>query len=281
MKIILAEKIGFCSGVKRAIELAERSVQEGRKPVYTLGPLIHNPQEVARLARLGIQIADKHSEISKGIVIIPAHGLPPDLLKELGRQKDIEFVDATCPIVKRVQICAKNLVEENYEVIIVGDKGHPEVSSILGFTGNRGHVVENISELNQLKLSSSSRIGLVAQTTQSEETFSAIVNAVMQKGAITRVYNTICSATFERQQALRKLVPRVEAVIVIGGYNSANTNRLVKIAKEMGCDSVYHIETTKDLNLAWIKNKEKIGIAAGTSTPTWIIDEVVDYLSKL
>ena len=266
MKVILAEYLGFCYGVKRAIKIARENA-DGKS--CTLGPIIHNPQMVARLKDEGVDVVENLSDMEEGTVIIRSHGVGPKIYEE-AKLKGLRIVDATCPHVKKAQLSAKKLVEEGYQVIIIGEKNHPEVKSIFEWSKNKAVILETEEEAKHL--SSCQKLGIVSQTTVSGERFKRIVEQLIDKSNEIKILRTICTATDQRQAAAMELAQRVDLMLVIGGKNSANTTRLAQLCKDK-CKT-YHIETAEELLPEWLDQVEKIGITAGASTPDWIIWEV-------
>ncbi|MFN3976514.1 MAG: 4-hydroxy-3-methylbut-2-enyl diphosphate reductase [Aquificaceae bacterium] len=280
-EIIIAEHAGFCFGVRRAISLAEEALKDGQK-VFSMGPLIHNPQEVKRLEERGLVPLKDESHLRKGHrVLIRSHGIPPQKEKEL-LSKGIDIIDATCPYVKAVHSAVIKLCQEGYFVVLVGEKNHPEVIGTLGYLqecGGRGIVVESKEDLKEV-LGKEDRVGVVAQTTQKEQFFKDVVGELALWARELKVINTICNATSERQEDVYSLAPQVDVMIVIGGKNSGNTRRLYEIAKSLNPNS-YHVETSQELKEEWFKGAKRIGITAGASTPDWIIREVVERIKAL
>ncbi len=273
MEIILADKAGFCFGVKRAISTAFEAAAAGT--VYCLGPLIHNPQEVDRLRRAGVVTVNDLSALKAGdSLIIRSHGVPPAVLGE-ARDKGIKIIDLTCPFVGKAQRHAETLKNEGYQVVVVGEKKHPEVQSILGYAGDYAVVAEAPADLRGMRLKP--RLGVVAQTTQSYSNFSEIVIDLLSLSKELKVYNTICYSTTERQNAARTLAGKVDVMVVVGGRNSANTTRLVSVCKEESRPT-YHIEVAEELRPEWLTGATKVGVAAGASTPDWIIQGVIKRL---
>jgi (E)-4-hydroxy-3-methyl-but-2-enyl pyrophosphate reductase len=273
MEVILAEKAGFCFGVQRAINTAFKAAGMGR--VYCLGPLIHNPQEVSRLREAGVETVEDFSRLRSGdSLIIRSHGVPPAVLAT-AREKGLIIIDLTCPFVAKAQQHAQSLSREGYQVIVVGEKKHPEVQSILGYAGQNSVVVERPEDIDQLKLQG--RLGVVAQTTQSYGNFSEIVLRLLRLSNELKVFNTICSSTKERQDATRALASRVDVMIVVGGRNSANTSRLVSLSRETG-KPTYHVEVVDEIRSEWLKGARTVGVTAGASTPGWVIDAVLERL---
>ena len=229
----------------------------------------------------GLKIVNRIDQIKKGRVIIRTHGLRPELLDQ-ARAKNIEVIDATCPFVKKVQEASRRLVKQGYTVIIAGDKNHPEVKSIGGFTDDRAIVVARASDLGKLNLNKSKKIALLAQTTQSSSNFQAIINKLISKGHFKelRILNTICRATAIRQEEAMSIAQKVEMMIILGGKMSANTRRLAGICREVGVET-HHVETTRDIKPSWLKKKRSIGLAGGTSTPAWVIKQTANRLKKI
>ncbi|NLY52681.1 MAG: bifunctional 4-hydroxy-3-methylbut-2-enyl diphosphate reductase/30S ribosomal protein S1 [Firmicutes bacterium] len=277
MIVELADNAGFCFGVKRAIETAIKTAEENKGvSIHTLGPLIHSPQTVARLSGLGIQVADKIEDIDSGVVIIRSHGVPPQTI-ERARGKGLQVVNATCPFVVRAMTWAAQLREDGYQVVIVGDREHPEVIAILGATDNTGIVVGTPEEAAALPTCEA--YGVVAQTTQSLSNFRACIAELVGKAREVKFYDTICTATARRQQAARELASRVDVMLVVGGRNSANTTRLAQICQESGART-YHIETADEIEPSWFRPGDKVGVTAGASTPNWLIEEVVQRMTE-
>ncbi len=275
LEVILADYLGFCYGVKRAIKIArENAAPDGS--ACTLGPIIHNPQMVERLKDEGVGTIDRLDDLKRGKVIIRSHGVGPETY-ERAEAMGLECVDATCPHVKKAQLSAKELAEEGRFVVIVGEKEHPEVHSIVQWAGGNVAVIETVAEAASVP--NASRLGIISQTTFSGERFREIVSALLDKSRDIRVMRTICTATDQRQRAARELASKVDVMLVIGGKNSANTTRLAQLCAKI-CRT-YHIETAEELRPAWFDNIEKIGITAGASTPDWIIKEVYKKCQRI
>lgn len=271
MEVRVAAKAGFCFGVKRAIEMARATIFAGAGPVYSLGPLIHNPQVQARLIEMGMKEISDPGEIDTGTLLIRSHGVEPAVLA-LARARGLNIVDATCPFVRRAHVLARDLAASGFHVVVVGDQHHPEVRGIIGWSGDRSTVVANAAEASLLSITG--KIGVVAQTTQSETVFASTVEAIRKHtDAEIKVYNTICGATAERQKAALELARQVDIMVVAGGLNSANTRKLADICRESGTRT-YHVETAADLQPDWFRGVRLAGLTAGASTPDWIIEEV-------
>lgn len=270
MEVRLAEKAGFCFGVKRAIKMAQKTVENSDGNIYSLGPLIHNPQVVQKLTDWGIKVIKNIDEASKGKLIIRSHGAQPFIFDK-AQKKDLEVVDATCPFVKKAQQLAHDLTKDGYQVVVVGNRDHPEVQGIVGWTGGKALVVENPAEAERLE--KFQKLGVVAQTTQPEKNFVDVVEILKGKGDEIKVNNTICHATAERQQAAYKLAEMADVMIVVGGRNSANTRKLTELCLATGTPT-YQVETADQILPEWFKNVHVAGVTAGASTPDWIIEEV-------
>ena len=276
MKVILAKQAGFCFGVKRATKLAFEAVGKDQK-TFTLGPIIHSPQVVGKLESLGIRALDSLEGMDSGTIIIRSHGVE---LREITRaqQKNLTIVDATCPFVKKAQSHVKELCDEGYGVVVVGDADHPEVQGIVSYGGEKVYVVasgEDVKKLPKMK-----KIGVVAQTTQSFENLKSVVGECLLRGGEIRVYNTICDATAVRQEEAKELAGQVDCMLVVGGSNSANTHRLLEVCAEIQ-PRTYHIETAAEISPAWFEGAETVGVTAGASTPKWIIDEVMNKVEEM
>lgn len=275
----IASPTGFCFGVKRAIESLERCIGElaprGEK-VYSLGMPIHNPQEVDRLCRKGLVVAEKIDDVPAGAtVFIRAHGAPPSVKRQLAERCGGKVIDATCPFVKNAQEKAALLSEEGYSLLVLGDPSHPEVQAIVGCAPGEVFVASSLDEVR--KLVKRDKLGVISQTTQKAGLFAEAVGILTGSARELRVFNTICGATARRQEGVRKITGAVDGLIVVGGRNSANTAKLAEIAAERGCE-VKWIEHAGELNEEWFEGKVKIGIAAGASTPDWLIDELKNAL---
>lgn len=279
MNFQIAPHAGFCFGVKMAIQKGEELVRSGHVPIATLGPLIHNPQEVKRLESLGIYAKDSFEEIDEKIVLIRTHGVAPSVYEE-AEKRGLELYDCTCPFVNKVQKIAHEHSQNGYLVLILGNRNHPEVQGILGWAGNKGIAFQEITELKETALKGC-KVCLVAQTTENPERFSKAVQALEQyELEELAVFNTICSATRERQSAALELARTVDLMLVVGGLNSANTQKLANICRQNGCRTE-HIESADEIDLHWFDDVKNVGITAGASTPDWIIREVTLEMEEL
>jgi small subunit ribosomal protein S1 len=280
MQILVAEHSGFCEGVERAFRIAGETAKEG-KPVFMLGNLVHNKQVVEKLTSQGVKTVASLAEIpanSDGILLISAHGVPPEVYAA-ARGLKLKVVDTTCPWVKKAQKIAKQLAADGRLVIIVGDRGHPEVKSLLGWSGGHGVVVEKADDLQQLALAPEMKIGIIAQTTQPKEHFDNMVSLIKKRSGNVVEFNTICDATIKRQSAATEIARGVDLMLVIGDRLSANTKRLTELCAATGTET-HQIQTVAELDDNWLSGKEKVGITAGASTPEWIIQDVLAKLKS-
>ena len=273
MKIELAENYGFCFGVKRAIKIAEENTNAA-----TYGPLIHNSKEIARLDNdFKVSLIEDFKAFKPGDkAIVRTHGIVKEELENL-KQSGVEVVDATCPFVTKPQEIAQEMSEKGYDVVIFGDEAHPEIKGVKSYATHGARVVTSVEELENIKFNE--RIALIAQTTRKVEEYIEIANYLIPRHKEVRVFNTICNATFENQDAVRKLSKKADIMIVIGGKNSSNTKQLFSIAKK-NCPNSYHIEDENELESEWFTDKKHCGVTAGASTPDWIIQNVINSIQK-
>ncbi len=276
MKVIIAEHAGVCFGVKRAIDMAFKAARRYDNHVYTIGPLIHNPQVVSRLREARVAVKEGIDDIAEGTVIFRSHGVPLHVVQR-SREKGLRIVDATCPFVKRAHRFARMLSRKGYLVVVVGDKSHPEVKSLKSYVDGEATVVSTPVEL--AGWSGGKRVGIVAQTTQSLENFREIVAACVEKAGEIRAYNTICDATALRQEEALDLAHKVDCMIVVGGHNSANTRRLAEICRQI-LGNTHHVERVEELVSAWFRGAAKVGVVGGASTPSWVIEEIVHGIHR-
>ncbi|MBI4722161.1 MAG: 4-hydroxy-3-methylbut-2-enyl diphosphate reductase [Candidatus Stahlbacteria bacterium] len=275
MKILHTPEHGFCFGVRRSIDIANRVIKEAGVPVYTYGPIIHNPQVIDRLKASGVIPIESLDAVGAGKLIIRSHGVPLSVITEAS-ERGFSVIDATCPFVKRAQEYAKKLLTEGYKVVIVGESEHPEVQGILGHIGNQAEIISDLAALAKVK--KENKIGVIVQTTLSVQRFKDAVAHLLMKAEELRVYNTICKDVISRQKHTVELAKKVDIMIVVGGRNSANTRRLVELAHP--CPT-YHIETVDEIDTKWFSDKHSVGITSGASTPDWIIDEVIEKVTNI
>lgn len=277
LRIEVASHAGVCYGVERALKLAAHAAESARGSVTTLGPLIHNPIVVRDLESAGVKGAQTVDEVESGTLIIRAHGVVPQVIDQ-ARAKGLEVLDATCPYVKKVHMAAEKLVREGYQLIVVGESGHPEVEGILGHAGDAAHVVSTPRDLDGVDLAR--KVGVVVQTTQTPANLTAIVSALALRTMDLRVVNTICSATQERQDSAAELASRADVMIIIGGKNSGNTRRLAEICMDR-CPRTHHIEDSSEIQRTWFEGVALVGITAGASTPGAHIDAALACINRL
>lgn len=280
MKVIVANNSGFCFGVEKAIDTAFKEVRTVNvsKSIYSLGPLIHNQQVVDKLEIEGVKVIENLDLIDEGTVIIRSHGVSKEVYDQL-TEKGLQLVDATCPFVKKIQKIVKEHRDNGYSIVIIGNADHPEVIGINGWCNNEGFVVQSKDDLEKIPFLN--KLCIVVQTTMPTSLFDELSELLQSKSAEIIKFNTVCSATRDRQDATKQLAKEVDAMIVIGGYHSSNTQKLVEISKCEKTNSTFHIETISDLPLDEIKNYNVIGVTAGASTPKWIIDEIIEKITSL
>jgi (E)-4-hydroxy-3-methyl-but-2-enyl pyrophosphate reductase len=278
MRVFIAASCGFCPGVRNAISTAEKTLAQtgGKETVYSLGPIIHNKDEVERLARAGLRTVGSVAEIDCGTVLIRSHGVAPKELDRL-KEKGLHIVDATCVLVKRVQQIAAQLEAEGYEVVIIGEENHPEVQGVVGCVED---VVVVAGEGDLRKLPGDGKLGIVCQTTQSPEHFGRMLGAIA-RGSFQelKVINTLCKEAVKRQESAIELCKQVEIMFVLGGLHSANTRRLAELCKKHN-QATFHLQNWDELDKRVVFGKKVAGVTAGASTPNWIIDEFVRHLER-
>ena len=280
MKILIAKSSGFCMGVRRAVDMVLDASVENEDPIYTYGPLIHNPQVLRVLEQKGVQILDGMPVHGSGTVLIRAHGVPPETMDNL-RKSGFNLLDATCPRVIKIQTIIKQYAKQNHAIIIIGNTSHPEVIGLLGHAAEKGYAVESLDKLKALPVFEKAII--VAQTTQNTHLFEEVKSWARSNYPHYKIFETICDSTEKRQAEVKKMAASVDAMLVVGGRNSGNTQRLAEIAKHSG-KPVFHIESEADLDSIDSKiltSAPCIGITAGASTPNWIIKRVYRALEQL
>lgn len=278
MKIEIATNAGYCYGVKRAFDIVGGVPQRANGDIFTLGPIIHNPQAVEALRReRGVRPVKSLDEIAKGTLVVRSHGLPPQILEE-ARRRGLKIVDATCPHVTAAQDRARQLVDEGYSLIILGERNHPEVVGILAHAHGKGSVIEEPDELDRFRRLK--KIGLVVQTTQEVDKFKEVAARLGAQCQNLKIHNTICSATADRQTAARELARRADVMIVVGGKNSGNTRRLAHVCEREGRPT-HHIEYASEVDALWLKGVEVVGVTAGASTPDFVLRDVISRLEEL
>lgn len=273
MKVIVAEKCGFCPGVKNAISMAEKVLQQ-RETVYSLGSIIHNKDVVERMANEGLCTVGHIDQAKSGTVLIRSHGAAPSEIRKL-QQRGLEIVDATCVLVKRLQKIARSLEGQGYKVVVIGDANHPEVRAVVGCVSDVV-VIEHTSDLT--KLPKEGKLGIVSQTTKGPEHFGHMLGEVAKRGFTEiKVVNTLCKETVKRQQSAVELCKQVDIMFVLGGLDSANTRRLVELCKNYN-PQTFHLQNWSECDKQVLLGKSIAGVTAGASTPEWIIEDFVDNL---
>ncbi len=282
MKIIFAENIGFCSGVKRAISIAEKAIKEDPKPIQFLGNLVHNEKVIEKFKKKGVKFVKDFRKAKEGTLIIQAHGFPPFSGKI---NKELLIRDATCPLVKNVQLTAALLHKKGYKVIIVGDKNHSETKGINGYVKNKAIIIESENQAEKLNLSRFKKIGVVSQTTQNLSRFNKILKILRSRmprlGEMNKIksFNTICPEVIVRQKDLANILKKSEGVLIIGSHLSANTKRLVQIVKKFRKQAIW-INSLEELKDKKIRKISTLGVISGTSTPDWEIKKIKKYLNS-
>lgn len=274
VEILLARSAGFCMGVRRAVAMAREAAAEEHGEVFTNGPLIHNPQALEKLRREGVIPLGDDEAVPRAAVVVRAHGIPPETRERLAREA-ARVVDATCPKVATIQQKIAEYSADGYAVVIAGDADHPEVVGLRGYAANEAYVVSDAAQVDGLP--ELERVLLVAQTTQDEEIFEQIRHRVRERFPRAEALSTICQSTHRRQKEVRELAGKVDAMVVIGGRNSANTCRLAEICRHLGT-TAYHVETAAELPMEELGVLARVGVTAGASTPAEIIDEVLERL---
>lgn len=277
MKIILVPKIGFCFGVKRAVDISLESLGKGPGPCQVLGPLVHNELVVSQLKKKGVRFINSLKEAKGGTIIISAHGEDPKVLEKI-KKMGYGMIDATCFLVTRVQSLARELQKKGHQVIIIGDRDHKEVKSIQAAIKGKGIIINNESDVFNLK-TKKGQVAVVVQTTHNPVKVEEILKKLRKRFKSVEFHNTLCPTVQMCQKEVRKLTPMVDLMLIVGSKTSANTTRLVEIAKASNT-TVCHLESAKELKKDWFFGVKKIGLAGGTSTPDWLIKEVINKIKS-
>jgi len=277
-EVTTAKSAGFCFGVKRAVDMVYDEAKKGER-VYTLGPIIHNQQVVEDLEKKGVKVIDSVNDINNGYdatVIIRSHGVPEKVIKAL-REKNVNIVDATCPFVLKIHKIVKEASQSGKTIVIIGSDNHPEVEGIKGWCVNEPVVLESVEEAENYTVDGAKKLCVVSQTTFNYKKFKDIVDILSKKSYDIDVMNTICNATEERQTEAGTIARQSDAMLVIGGKHSSNTQKLYEICRKE-CENTYFIQTLDDLDLKQLQSFRSVGITAGASTPNNIIKEVQSYV---
>lgn len=277
--VIVAKRAGFCPGVKRAIDKVLELEAAGKKPVYTIGPLIHNKQVTDMLALKQISAIDVPEQATdkSGVLVIRAHGITPQFQAQV-QASGMEVVDATCPLVKHAQNIIEQFAQKGYYTVIVGDREHAEVIGLMGYTHGKGLVVSGPEEAAQLP--HFDQVNVVSQTTQKESVFYQTAQEIKKHAAVCQISNTICQPTKDRQKETIEQAQNADLVIVVGGKHSANTTRLALLCQGLA-PAVQHVETENELNQSLIQAAGRIFITAGASTPDWVIERVAARVKQI
>ncbi|MFC1824595.1 4-hydroxy-3-methylbut-2-enyl diphosphate reductase, partial [Thermodesulfobacteriota bacterium] len=277
MRVKQARTAGFCMGVRRALEKVLAEANKNRGPIFTYGPLIHNKQVLELLEAKGVRPINDPKGFKVGTILIRAHGIPPQqrmILKETG----LRLIDATCPRVARVQSIIRYHTKKGYRAVIVGDSDHAEVIGLVGYSNGQAHVINHLSDVSDLP--QDKKLCVVAQTTQDEQNYLKIVEAIKNHCSDVLVFETICEATRSRQEEVRSFAGQVDGIVVVGGYHSGNTRRLVQVSEMVGLPT-FHVETENDIDIEKLSSMEVVGVTAGASTPNWMIKNVVKEITAI
>lgn len=278
MQVIRSKNAGACYGVQRALDLALKA-SEGDGSAFTLGPLIHNPQVVADLEQRGVRAVERPEEATHGAIIIRSHGVTPAVRRSVEAQ-GLPVIDATCPHVARAQKAAATLARDCGCVVVVGEEGHPEVEGLVAYAREAGGEVHVAESAADVPAGLPSQVGVVVQTTQTRDALEDVLAGIRAQGVEPQVKDTVCTATRQRQQAAAQLAGQVDAIVVIGGRNSANTTHLAEICAAE-CTRTHHVESAAELEPAWFAGCESVGVTAGASTPDDQIEAVIAALEQL
>jgi len=276
MEVNVAKSAGFCFGVKRAVETVYNEIDKASN-IYTYGPIIHNEEVVADLEKRGVKVIgenDNPSDFPPGTVVIRSHGVGKDIYDILEKTGH-KIVDASCPFVKKIHNIVKEMSEDGYQVVVIGNRNHPEVVGINGWCSSEkpAIIIENTDEAVEFSVNRDEKLCIVSQTTFNLNKFNELVEIFKEKGYYINVVNTICNATEVRQTEARELAENSDAMIVIGGLSSSNTQKLFEICRRE-CENTQYIQTLNDLDVDSLRNVKRVGITAGASTPNNIIEEV-------
>lgn len=282
MEILRAHDMGFCYGVRRAVDMMNEAAGE-RGQIAAYGSIVHNPLVIERLGEQGVEVVKTLDAVGERPVAITAHGVGPEVFAEI-EQRGLEQIDTTCPIVTRAQQWARKLVDDGYALIVFGDPEHKETRGILGWTRGKAIIVRDEAAIDELPERLPSRVGVLSQTTHTEARFAAFVKRLfetrMDRISELRVINTLCNATTAQQAAVQELAPQVEVMVVVGGRESANTHHLAEICEEMG-KPTYQIERAEELQPEWFARISRVGLTAGASTPDYSIDAVEARMEEI
>jgi 4-hydroxy-3-methylbut-2-enyl diphosphate reductase len=276
MEIIFADELGYCPGVEHALRIANNATDNADGPVYALGALIHNHQEMGRLFSKGLKVINSFSEVDEGTVVVRAHGIPYKQYDE-ARERGLEVKDGTCSIVTRAQRAARKLKAEGRRVLIYGDPKHPEVIGLIGAVDGDAEVISSPEEAERLE-GPFDAIGLLCQTTKQPDSFRRVAEILQARGDV-KIMDTICPFVIERQKHTREVAGEVNVMVIVGGRHSSNTRRLAELSEQAGA-RVYHVETAEDLQPEWFDGVQRVGITSGLSTPLWVVEAVTTRIRE-
>lgn len=277
-EIKVAPHAGFCFGVKRAVDMAEKILKESKEKVYSCGPLIHNPQVIEELCSKGFCVVETPEEVpEKAIFIIRSHGVTPDLVEKI-QKKGVKIIDATCPFVKKAQKIASDFYQKGWQIVICGDPYHAEVIGINAQTKNTALIFDSAEKIGEI--SENKRVGLLSQTTQKLSFLKEVAEKLLEKTKSLMIENTICLDSSTKQAEAVALAKKVDLMIIVGGKNSSNTTKLAQLSQATGTKT-FHIEKTDELKKEWFLKVKKVGLTAGASTPQKAIDEVIKVIKKM
>jgi small subunit ribosomal protein S1 len=278
LKVIRSPYTGYCFGVKRAMNMIEQAISNGSDKIYTLGDIIHNPQAIRRLEDRGIKSVSSVNQVEFGsTIVLRAHGVRPEVVSR-ARERGIIVMDATCPFVQRSQRYVKKLLSESFDIIILGDRKHPEVQSISGYADDQAVVINSPEEAKQLR--ELEKAGIVIQTTLERDNSMEIIDILKERVQNLRIYDTICKATVLRRESTMELSGKVDIMLVVGGKNSANTRRLYSMCLNSGIETKF-IETDSEIDPSWFDKVKRVGVTTGTSTPDWVIEGVLKKMEEI
>lgn len=278
LRVKLAQNTGFCTGVKRAIDIVENTLAKGNHKVYSLGPVIHNLEVIKQLEKKNLRIVNSLDNLEEAsTVILPSHGSPRRILN-IAKRKKLRLIDVTCPYVSSVHKICNRLYKEGFKVVIIGDKKHPEIMALVDLAPG-SYVIQNLKDIPKNKFSRQ-KIGIIAQTTQARDMFFEIVNKILQKNPEmkeVRIFNTICLDTARRQEEIKRLASCVDILLVVGSRISANTRRLLCIGRKFNKRS-YIVQTKDEPIHKLLKNAKVAGIISGASTPNWLVKQIIQKI---
>lgn len=281
LSIKIAKNIGFCSGVRRAINIVDRTLSKSkRKVIYSLGPIIHNYEVIKRLEKRNLRVINSWDNLKgPSTVILPTHGSPKHTL-DIDQKKNLRLIDVTCPYVSSVQKICKMLKNQGFQVVIIGDKNHPEIRALVDLVKD-AYVIDKLKDIPEREFSYK-KIGVISQTTQAKDIFFEIVSKILQKNTLAkevRIFNTICLDTINRQEEVKRLACEVDVLLVIGSYISANTKRLLYMGRKIN-RRTYLVETEDEPLNKILKNAKKLGIISGASTPEWLVKSIIKKIRE-